>query len=281
MSVWYLKHGTWNLKTMIEIFQFTFMIRAFAAGAMIGIIAPVIGTFLVVRRLSRLADTLAHVSLAGVAIGLLTRTDPVLSAVLISVLTAIGVERLRGSRKIFGESALALFLWSGMAIAVVIISLARGFNVGLFTFLFGSIATVSPGDLYFIAILGSVVLIMVVVFYKELFFVSFDEELAEVIGIRARFFNLALMIMAAVTISLSMRIVGILLIGALMIIPVITAMQFSRSFRQSLLFSVVLSLLAVMLGLILSYYFDLASGGTIVLISIIIFLIAMMMSRKN
>jgi zinc transport system permease protein len=257
------------------------MIRAFAAGTMIGVIAPLIGTFLVIRRFSRLADTLAHVSLAGVAIGLLTKTDPVISAVVVSILTAIGVERLRVSRKIFGESALALFLWSGMAIAVVIISLARGFNVGLFSYLFGSIATVSSGDLYVIGILGAAVVMLVIAFYKELFFVSFDDELAQVSGINSRAFNLILMVLAAVTISLSMRIVGILLIGALMIIPVITAMQFSRSFRQTLLFSVVLSLIAVILGLILSYYFDLASGGTIVLVSMIIFFIAMIASRKD
>ena len=257
------------------------MIRAFAAGTMIGVIAPLIGTFLVIRRFSRLADTLAHVSLAGVAIGLLTKTDPVISAVVVSILTAIGVERLRVSRKIFGESALALFLWSGMAIAVVIISLARGFNVGLFSYLFGSIATVSSGDLYVIGILGAAVVMLVIAFYKELFFVSFDDELAQVSGINSRAFNLILMVLAAVTISLSMRIVGILLIGALMIIPVITAMQFSRSFRQTLLFSVVLSLIAVILGLILSYYFDLASGGTIVLVSMIIFFIAMIAGRKD
>ena len=266
---------------MLEIFQFNFMIRAFAAGTMIGVIAPLIGTFLVIRRFSRLADTLAHVSLAGVAIGLLTKTDPVISAVVVSILTAIGVERLRVSRKIFGESALALFLWSGMAIAVVIISLARGFNVGLFSYLFGSIATVSSGDLYVIGILGAAVVMLVIAFYKELFFVSFDDELAQVSGINSRAFNLILMVLAAVTISLSMRIVGILLIGALMIIPVITAMQFSRSFRQTLLFSVVLSLIAVILGLILSYYFDLASGGTIVLVSMIIFFIAMIAGRKD
>lgn len=264
---------------MPEIFQFSFMQRAFAAGIIIGVIAPLIGTFLVIRRFSRLADTLAHVSLAGVAIGLLTRTDPVMAAMAVSVLTAVGVEKLREKRMIFGESALALFLWSGMAIAVVIISIARGFNVGLFGFLFGSIATVSSGDLYFIGLLGAVVLIMVIAFYKELFFVSFDEELAKVNGVSARGFNLILMVLAAITISLSMRIVGILLIGALMVIPVITAMHFSRSFRQTLLLSLLISQISVITGLFLSYYFDLASGGTIVLVSLFIFLASLSFKR--
>jgi zinc transport system permease protein len=142
---------------MLEIFQYGFMVRAFAAGTMIGIIAPLIGTFLVIRRYSRLADTLAHVSLAGVAVGLLTRTDPVVSAIVISVSTAFCVEKLRFRKGIFGESVLALFLWSGMAVAVVIISIARGFNVGLFSFLFGSITTIAPSDLYFVGILGALV----------------------------------------------------------------------------------------------------------------------------
>ncbi len=264
---------------MLEIFQFNFMVRAFAAGTIVGVIAPLIGTFLVIRRFSRLADTLAHVSLAGVAVGLLTRTDPVISAVIVSVFTAVVVERLRESKRIFGESALALFLWSGMAVAVVIISLARGFNVGLFSFLFGSIATVSTGDLYFIGTLGVLVLTMVISFYKELFLVSSDEELAMVSGVNARVFNMILMILAAVTVSFSMRIVGILLIGALMVIPVITAMQFSRSFKQTLLYSVLISLVSVITGLFVSYYFDLASGGTIVLVSLVIFLAGMFLKR--
>ena len=122
---------------------------------------------------------------------------------------------------------------------------------------------------------------MVLSFYKELFFVSSDEELAIVNGVNARVFNLTLMILAAVTISLSMRIVGILLIGALMVIPVITAMQFSRSFKQTLLYSVLISLVSVITGLFLSYYFDLASGGTIVLISLVIFLTGMFLKRKE
>lgn len=265
---------------MLEIFQYGFMVRAFTAGTIIGIIAPLIGTFLVIRRYSRLADTLAHVSLAGVAVGLLTRTDPVVSAIVISVSTAFCVEKLRFKKGIFGESVLAIFLWSGMAVAVVIISIARGFNVGLFSFLFGSITTIAPGDLYFVGILGTLVLLLVIICYKELFIVSFDEELAQVNGIKAKSFNMILVILAAVTVSLSMRVVGILLIGALMVIPVITAMQFSRSFKQTLIVSVIISLCAVLIGLFLSYYFDLASGGTIVLVAMMLFLVSLFFPKK-
>jgi zinc transport system permease protein len=266
---------------MLEIFQYKFMIRAFLAGTVIAVIAPLIGAFLVVRRYSMLADTLAHVSLAGVAVGLLTKTHPVAAAVVLSVVSAFGIERLRESKRVFGESALALFLWGSLAAAVVIISLAGGFNVGLFGFLFGSIATVTPVDLYFVAGLGVLVVLLVLSFYKELFFVSFDEELARVSGINARAFNIVLIMLAAVTVSLSMRIVGVLLIGALMVVPVITAMQLSRGFRQTLIISVGISLTSVISGLFLSYYLDLASGGTIVLVALGFFILSLLFGRKN
>ncbi len=266
---------------MLEIFEYSFMVRAFSAGIIISVIAPLIGIFLVVRRYSLLADTLAHVSLAGVAVGLLTNNNPALTAIFFSVMSAFGIERLRGTKKMFGESALALFLWGGLAVAVVIISLAKGFNVSLFSYLFGSITTVTPMDLNLVAILGTAILLLVATCYKELFFVSFDEELAEVSGIDSRRFNLILVIMAAVTVSLSMRIVGVLLIGALMVIPVITAMQFHRSFKQTLFISVFISMISVIAGLFLSYYFDLASGGTIVLTALTLFLTGLFINRKT
>lgn len=266
---------------MIEIFQYKFMIRAFLAGTVIAVIAPLIGAFLVVRRYSMLADTLAHISLAGVAVGLLTKTHPVAAAVILSAFSAFGIERLRENRRVIGESALSLFLWGSLAVAVVIISMAGGFNVGLFGFLFGSIATVAPVDLYVVTALGAMILLLVLLFYKELFFVSFDEELARVNGINGRAFNIILIMLAAVTVSLSMRIVGVLLIGALMVVPVITAMQLNRGFRQTLTISVVISLASVVSGLFLSYYLDLASGGTIVLVTLGFFILSLFLSSKD
>jgi zinc transport system permease protein len=254
-------------------FEFSFMIRALEAGILVGIICPILGTFLVIRRYSRLPDTLAHISLAGVAVGIFTKTDPVLATMAVSVIAAIGIEKMRATRHIFGESVLALFHWTGMAIAVVLISLARGFNTGLFGFLFGSITTVSSSELSLLVVVAVVIITFILLFYKELFFVAFDEELARVNGVRAGTFNLVMVVFSAVTVALAMRIVGILLIGALMVIPVITAMLVSRSFRQTLMLSVILSIVSVVTGLVLSYYFDLASGGTIVLTTVTLFLI--------
>lgn len=266
---------------MFEIFELEFMRRAFAAGLLISIIVPVIGTFLVVRRYSLMADTLAHVSLVGVAVGVLTRTHPVISAVVATTVAAVLIERLRGLRKLFAESILAIFLSGSLAVGVVIMSLARGFNVDLLSYLFGSISTIGALDLYLLAALFVLSLASVLLFYKELFLVSFDEEFAEASGVRARAFNLFVVILAAVMVSLAMRIVGILLVGALMVIPVVSARQFDLSFRNTILVSVVFSLVSVMSGLVLSYHFDLASGGTIVLVSLIVFLAAFIVNRPE
>ncbi|MBF0538592.1 MAG: metal ABC transporter permease [Nitrospirae bacterium] len=258
---------------MLEIFELGFMRRAFAAGIVIAVMAPLIGTYLVIRRYSMMADTLAHVSLVGVALGLLTRTYPELWAMLVSVCTAFGIERLKSKGKVYGESAVGLFLWAGMALAVVLISLAKGFNVDLFSFLFGSITTVTTRDLRYILILAVVVIGVIIVLYNPLFSTSFDEEYAQASGIQPKNFNIIIVVLAAVTISACIRVVGMLLIGALMVIPVLTSMQFAQSFKQTLLLSVVFSLLSVISGLLLSYYFDIASGGTIVLVAFGVFII--------
>jgi zinc transport system permease protein len=265
---------------MLEIFQYSFMVRALEAGIAIGVIAPLIGMFLVVRRYSLLADTLAHTSLAGVAIGLLFRINPVLSAIVLSVIASLGIEQLRASRRVFSESVLALFLSGSLAVAVVILSLAKGFNAGLFGYLFGSISTVSQTDVWVIVALAVMVFLNVVLLYKELFFISFDEELAQASGLPVRRLNFTIVLLAAITVALSIRIVGVLLIGALMVIPVISAIQYGRGFRATLILSVIFSLLSVLVGLFASYYFNLASGGAIVLIALIIFLISLVVSKK-
>lgn len=266
---------------MWDIFQYEFMVRAFIAGGIIALIAPLIGNFLVVRRYSLMADTLAHVALAGVAIGLLLGTQPFVVAVLTTIFAAVLIEYLREKKKIYGESVLALFLSGSLAIAVVLMSIANGLNADLLSVLFGSIATVTTTDLYYMAGLGVIVVLTMVFSYKELFLVSFDEELAKASGLRVRLLNMTTVVLAAMSVSLAMRIVGVLLIGALMVIPVITAMQFRRSFKATIGLSILFSVLAVGLGLLLSYYFDLASGGTIVVLSLIFFIPSLLIRSKQ
>lgn len=258
---------------MLEIFEYQFMLRAFGAGIIVAAIAPLIGTFLVVKRFSLMAETLAHVSLLGVAIGLLTNIPPLLSATITAGVVSLGMERLRSSTKIFGESVLALFLSGSLALSALLISLARGFNTNLFSYLFGSITTVSSEDLITISVLALIVVIVLLLCFKEIFFVAFDEDLAQASGLKAKRMNTLLVVLAAVTVAISMRIVGILLIGALMVIPVLTAIQLAKSFRQVLGLSVIIAEIGVILGLFASYYFNLAPGGAIVLILLLAFCI--------
>ncbi len=256
---------------MLEIFQYSFMIRAFLAGLMISLIAPLIGNFLVVRRFSLIADTLSHVALAGVAIGLLLKVQPLPVTIGVTTLAAVAIEKLRSSKNIPGEAVLAMFLPGGLALSIVLVSLANGFNANLFSYLFGSITTVTESDLWLTLGLGILTLLTVVLFYKKLLFASFDEESAKVSGIPVGFVNTVLIVLTAITVSLSMRVVGILLIGALMVIPVVTGMQLARSFLQGIYFSLGFALIAVVLGLFVSYYFNLPAGGVIVLVSLLIF----------
>jgi zinc transport system permease protein len=264
---------------MLEIFQYDFMIRAFVAGLIVAVIAPLIGIFLVVRRFSLIADTLSHVSLVGIAFGLLFKINPVFTALITTIAASIGIEKIRKSRQIFEESVLAVFLSGSLATALLIISFGNGFNVNLFSYLFGSITTVTQQDVYTIFGFGIITILAVWLFYKELFFTSFDEDLAQVQGVNVNFFNTLLIALAAVTISLSMRIVGILLTSALMIIPVLTAMQWAKSFLSTLMLSMVFSVTSIIVGLFASYYLNLSAGGSIVEVTLIQFVVCWLIKR--
>ena len=245
--------------------------RGLEAGIIIAIIAPLIGIFLVLRRYSLIADTLAHVSLAGVAIGLLFKINPIITAIIASVLSSFGIERLRLSKKVYGESALAIFLSGSLASAVVILGLAHGFNVDLFSYLFGSIVTVKQSEVYTIAIVGLFVIATVFIFYKQLIYVTFDEDAAKISGIPTRFVNTLLILLSSLTVALAIPVIGVLLTSALIVIPVVTALQFKKSFKRTIIIAEIISIFSVIAGIFLSYYFNLATGGTIVLINLVIF----------
>lgn len=260
---------------MFSLFQFDFILKAFIAGITIAIVAPLIGNFLVIRRYSLFADTLAHVSLVGIALGLILNVYPFLAALIVTVFAAVIIEQLRQKSKILGESLLAIFLSGSLALAVVLISSTKGFNVNLYGYLFGSINTVSSFDLLLIVGSGIFVSFTILFLYKELFTVSLDEEFARAGGIPVKQLNTLLGVLSAIAVSLAIKTVGILLIGALMVIPVATAFQFSKSFRQAIFFSILISLFSVISGLYLSYFFDLASGGTVILVSLSLFILSL------
>ncbi len=266
---------------MLDLFHYSFIIRGFEAGIIIALIAPFIGIFLVLRRYSLIADTLSHVSLAGVAIGLLLKINPLITAIGAAVISSIVIERLRISKRVYGESALAIFLSGSLALAIVLISLANGFNVDLFNYLFGSITTVRQTDVFIILALGILVILAIIAFYKELVYITFDEEAAKESGIPTRFINILLIILAAFTVALAIPIVGVLLIAALIVIPVVTALQFKVSFKSTIIIAEIISLFSVIAGIIASFYLNLSPGGTIVLLTISIFILKLMFYKRK
>jgi zinc transport system permease protein len=256
---------------MPEFLQFGFMQRAFAAGAVMAIVCPLIGVFLVPRRLSLIADTLAHVALAGVAIGLLMGASPIVGALIVTVVGALGMERLRSRGALQGDAALAVFLSGGFALAVVLISLARGFNADLFAILFGSILTVSPADVWLISALGAMVVATILLSYRRLFVITLHEDLARTSGVPVTVLNLMLTLLTALTTVVAMRMVGVLLVSAMIVIPTLTGFSLGKSFRRATTVAIVVALAAVGIGLTAAYYLSLAAGGAVVLTALLIF----------
>lgn len=258
-----------------EILDYDFMQRALLAAALVGLAAPVVGIFLVQRRLSLIGDGLGHVALAGVAAGLLTGQAPVWTALVAAVAAALLLEMVRWRGRTSGDVVLAVIFYGGIAGGVVLISLApAGNTANLSPYLFGAITTTSGADVRVFAILAAVLLTSVLLLRPWLFAVSNDEEYARAVGLPAQTVNLALAVMTAVTVVLSMRTVGLLLISALMVVPNATAQQLAGSFRASLAGAVCVGLVASVSGVTVSYYADVPSGGTIVLLTIAAFLIA-------
>jgi zinc transport system permease protein len=244
-----------------------FMRLALGAGAVVGLLAPAVGFFLVQRRQSLTGDGIGHVAFAGVAAGILLDVAPVLTALVFAVLGGIAIELLRSRGGTAGDQALALVFYTGIALGVVLVSTAGALNVDLFQYLFGSILTVTRSDLALIAAFGAVGLVVVAVFYRALAGVVIDEEGARVAGVPIGALNIVVAVLAAVTVALSMRVVGILLVAALMVLPVSAAGRIAWSMRSTLVLSMAIGLAAALVGLTISYYADLPPGGTIVLVA--------------
>ena len=264
---------------MPEFLEYGFMHRALVAGAITALICPAIGVFLVPRRLSLIADSLSHVALAGVALGILIGVSPVVGALVVTVAGAVGMERLRSRGALQGDAALAVFLSGGFALAVVLISLTRGFNADLFAILFGSILTVSPTDVWLIVALGAVVGATIGTFYRQLLAITLNEDLARTSGVPLTGLNLLLTVLTALTTVVAMRMVGVLLVSAMIVIPTLTGFELGRSFRQATLIAIVIALISMTAGLIAAYYLRLAAGGAVVLTALVIFALASVIRR--
>ena len=251
-----------------------FMRLAFATGAVVGLLAPAVGFFLVQRNMSLVGDGIGHTAFAGVALGYLLGVSPVLTALVAAVAGAVGVEWLRARHRTAGDQALALLFYTGLAAGVVLASTAGALNVDLFAFLFGSLLTVTREDLAVVAALGTGALAAIGLLYRALVGVVVDEEGAQVAGVPVAALNVLVAGLAGLTIGLSMQIVGILLVAALMVLPVIASGRIAWSMRSSIVIAMAIGLASVFAGLTIAYYADLPPGGAIVLVAAGAFVVA-------
>ncbi|WP_219915603.1 metal ABC transporter permease [Mesobacillus zeae] len=269
--------------------EYEFLQNAFLAGMVIGVVAPLLGVFVVVRRLSLIADALSHVTLAGIAFSLLlgkqtvvfSGINPLYMGMAFSVAGSLFIEKLRTVYKHYQELAIPIILSSGIGLGVIFISLADGFNTDLFSYLFGSVSAVSRTDLWTVVLISIAVIAVIGLLYKELFLLSFDEEYARATGIPAKAIHFIFIVMVALVIAASMRIVGVLLVSSLMTLPVAASIRIAKGFRQAILYSVLFGEAAVLGGLVLSYNLDLAPGGTIVMIAVLILVITVLWKKMR
>ncbi|CAM5204764.1 Zinc transport system permease protein OS=Ureibacillus acetophenoni OX=614649 GN=SAMN05877842_102219 PE=3 SV=1 [Ureibacillus acetophenoni] len=273
---------------MIEaLLNYPLIQNAFLSGLIIGIIAPLLGVFIVVRRMSLIADALSHVTLAGIAgslylsqsVASLALLNPIYLGIVASVGGSILIERLRSLYKHYEELAIPIIMSAGIGLSAIFISLASGFSTDLMSYLFGSVSVVSRQDLGVIFIIALIVIVFLLLFFKEMFVLSFDEEYAKATGLPSKWIHLLFMIVVALVIAASMRIVGILLVSSLITLPVAAAMRIAKGFKSTIIYSIIFGESSVIIGLVSAFYLNLAPGGTIVVTSIIILFIVIFVKK--
>ena len=253
---------------VLEALSYGFVQKAMIAGIAVALICSFMGTFLVLRRYSLFGDGIAHVAFGGISVGLFLGVFPLWTAFIVSIFGGLGLQKLRQSTKISGDAAVAVVLVSGLAVGVILVSSSGGFSVDLFSFLFGSILLISNEDTIMILAISAGIIATLVVMQKQFLHLTFNEEQAKIAGLPVTLLNYAFVILASVTVVTSMRLVGILLISALIVIPNITAMMFGKGFKKTVGISMSISVISVVSGILLSYYYNVAPSGTIVMIAV-------------
>lgn len=264
----------------MEIFQMEFMQRALIVAVFISIITPIIGNVIVLKRLSTIGDALSHSGLAGVTIGLCVGVNPVLSAVIVSVLAALTIEYIRRGFPNYSELATAIVLSFGVGLAAVFSGFVKN-AATLNSFLFGSIVAISDFEMWVVILLSIVVIVVAAVLYRELFYVTFDEEGAGLSGVPVKSVNLIFTVLTAIVVSVAARTVGVLVISSLMVVPVACAMLISKSYKQNIVLSVIFALVFTITGLMITAFYDIKPGGTIVLVGIAVLLVLLLMRKRR
>jgi zinc transport system permease protein len=254
-----------------EIISYGFVQRALLAGILIAVSSSILGLFLVLRRLSLIGDGLAHVTFGSVAVILLIGISPLyitLAALPLVMLSSLAILQLTRAKRIHGDAAIGIISSLGIAVGIILASLAGGYNVDLLSYLFGNILTVNQTELWLSFIVFLIVLFTIIFFYHDLFAVTFDEELAQTMGIKTKRINVILLLLTAVVAVLAMKVAGIMLVSAMLILPPLTALQLSISFRMTIIAAVCFSILSVISGIIFSFLLNLPAGGTIVICNV-------------
>ncbi len=259
---------------MFDIFTYGFIQRALFTGIFVGTACALLGVFMVLRRYALIGHGLTHVAFGGVAVGLLFSRQPFWVTLIITLLASMGILKMQQRVKIYADVAIGIVSAVGMAVGVVIASVARGFNVDLMSYLFGSILTIGKTEFVVSIVISALVILFVILFYHDLFAMTFDEEAARAMGIRVDRYNYFFAAIAAFVVVVGMRVVGLLLVSALIILPAVTSLQISQSFRTSLILSAASAVLSVVMGVLISFLLDLPTGGTIVLFNFFLFLLA-------
>lgn len=261
------------LTSIIDLFSLPFMQRAIIAGVVLGFVLAFLGVFVTLKRMSFLGDGLAHATLAGVALGILVGVNPLWFALLVSILAVTAIYFLERKTNISSDAIIGLIFTSGMALGVVLLALKPGFQPDLISFLFGNILTINSTDLVFISVFSILIIAFLVAFYKSLTLLILDRESASLLKRNIDFLEFLFYIFLSIAIVLGIKMLGIILISALLIIPTSIAKIFSRSFRSLIVNSIVMSELIVLLGLLFSYFFDLPTGAVIILVGMVIFFV--------
>jgi zinc transport system permease protein len=266
---------------MLEIFQYDFILRALLAGSILGLGLPILGMFLVVKRYSNIADTLSHVSLVAVLASIVTGVAALPLTIFTTILVSLGIEKFRQSQQIYGETALAIVLSGSLGLTAILISATKQGSAQLFNFLFGGLNFVNQTDLIQLYVIIPIVLLVLFFIRRQLLLISLDEELATAEGLPVKLINNLFIALCAVVISLGITSIGVLLLSTLMVIPIVSAQLFKQDFATTILISIILSMASIWSGIILSFYFNLATGGLIVMINLFFFLAGLTWQHFN
>jgi zinc transport system permease protein len=258
----------------LDFLSHAFVQKALIAGSFIAVLCSTLGVFLVLRRLSLIGDGLAHVTFGSIAVGLFFKSSPVYVAVPIVMLSSLGILKLVEKARLYGDAAIGIVSSLGIAAGVLMASVAGGFNVDLFSYLFGNILSISIEEVIASIVLSIILITVIILFYQELLSVTFDEESAKASGVNTERINSILVLLTALTVVLAMKMVGIMLVSALLIIPSVTALQVARSFKSTMFIAAIAGILSVVLGICISFVADLPTGATIVLLNILFFVAA-------